>query len=144
MLRYNSLIVLRFNNETYNSLVLGTGPHVMDVDANFDIDAAIDASAANDPSIAGTLNDSLTFIAVSVRQSGYNRLKCVFFISGVVASADAFDVDSALDFDLDHITGSHSSDLTPSGSDLVDQSLPDTLLSPGDGIVSMDTGLLSD
>lgn len=61
-------------------------------------------------------------------------------ISGVVASADAFDVDSALDFDLDHITGSH----TPSGSDLVDQSLPDSLLSPGDGLGSMDTGIISD
>jgi len=65
---------------------------------------------------------------------------CIF--SGVVASADAFDVDSALDFDLDHITGGHG-DLTQAGSEL-DQSLPDTLLSPGDSVAAMDTGIISD
>ncbi|XP_031566569.1 mediator of RNA polymerase II transcription subunit 1-like [Actinia tenebrosa] len=93
---------------------LGSGSHVMDVDGNFDIDAAIDASASSDPSIAG-----------------------------VVASADAFDVDSALEFDLDHITGP-ANDLNSGGSDLGDQTLPDSLLSPGDGMVSMDTGMISD
>jgi hypothetical protein len=53
-------------------------------------------------------------------------------------------VDSALDFDLDHITGGPTGDLTSGGSDLGDQTLPDSLLSPGDGMVSMDTGMMSD
>lgn len=67
----------------------------------------------------------------------------LFVFSGVVASADAFDVDSALEFDLDQITGP-TSDLTSGGSDLGDQTLPDSLLSPGDGFVSLDTGMMSD
>lgn len=71
----------------------------------------------------------------------FNSLLFVF--SGVVASADAFDVDSALEFDLDQITGP-TSDLTSGGSDLGDQTLPDSLLSPGDGFVSLDTGMMSD
>lgn len=71
----------------------------------------------------------------------YNSIFFVF--PGVVASAGAFDVDSALEFDLDHITGP-TSDLTSAGSDLGDQTLPDSLLSPGDGMVSMDTGMISD
>ncbi|XP_048584382.1 mediator of RNA polymerase II transcription subunit 1 [Nematostella vectensis] len=89
---------------------LGPGVHNIDVDPNFDIDAAIDADTSNDPSIAG-----------------------------VVASAGAFDVDSALDFDLDHITGTPG-DLSVTSAGDHGTGLPEGLLSPEDAM-GMDTGL---
>ena len=107
----------------------GPGVAGLDVtDPGFDIDAAIDASAGvADSSIAGAAGNILRLpFKEREKRSQINMRR---YFSG------SFDVDSTLDFDLDHITavGGLPPDVT-SGADLLTVSG----LGAGDGSVDMD------
>ena len=107
----------------------GPGVAGLDVtDPGFDIDAAIDASAGvADSSIAGAAGNILR-LPNKEREKGSQINMRRYFLG-------SFDVDSTLDFDLDHITavGGLPPDVT-SGADLLTVSG----LGAGDGSVDMD------
>lgn len=107
----------------------GPGVAGLDVtDPGFDIDAAIDASAGvADSSIAGAAGNILRLPNKEREKRSQINMRRHF--------SGSFDVDSTLDFDLDHITavGGLPPDVT-GGTDLLTVSG----LGAGDGSVDMD------